>query len=245
MKPILFLTVLTVTSVANAQGTFRNLDFELANVPFVPNGQDGGFVSSIDGLPGWTVYYGGNPDTTIFHNSITLGAAEVGIFGPAWNQSDILQGTYSVFMTPSLPTGAVSAGVGETGIIPSTARTLSFFSSPTALFQVTFGGQVIPLTRLGSGPNYVIQGGDISQFAGQTGELRFTGGGFLDNIKFSPIAIPEPSAVSLATLAGFALLNKSLMANRRCPAPLGAKQKTGRAVHAPSLLPAAVAYLNR
>jgi hypothetical protein len=36
--------------------------------------------------------------------------------------------------------------------------------------------------------------------------------------------------------------NKSMMTNRRCPCPLVAKPKLGRAVHAPSLLLAAVAY---
>ena len=36
-----------------------------------------------------------------------------------------------------------------------------------------------------------------------------------------------------------------MMTNRRCPAPLVAKRKLGRAVHAPSLLSAAVAYLRR
>jgi len=237
-----WLAVCIAHASCQAQG-FVNLNFEFANVPFVPNGQDGGFVSSLDGLPGWTVYYGGSPDTRLFHNSITLGAAEVGIFGPAWDPSDILQGNYSVFMTPSLPTGAVSAGIGETGTIPSTARSLTFFSSATAIFQVTFGGQVIPLAKLGSGPNYIIQGADISQFAGQSGELRFTGGGFLDNIQFSSITIPEPSAVSLATLAGLALLNELLMTNRRCLSPLDLGGRLGRAVHAPPLLSAAVAYL--
>jgi hypothetical protein len=45
-------------------------------------------------------------------------------------------------------------------------------------------------------------------------------GGFLDQITFSTIAIPEPSMAALAALAGLALLNKSLMPNRRCPTPL-------------------------
>ena len=95
---------------------------------------------------------------------------------------------------------------------------------------MTFSGQVIPLTQVGSGPNYSILGGDISAFAGQNGELRFTAGsGVLDNIQFSPIAIPEPSTVSLVALAGLALLNKSMMTNRRSPLPLTAKRKLGGA----------------
>ena len=39
--------------------------------------------------------------------------------------------------------------------------------------------------------------------------------------------------------------NKSMMTNRRCPFPLVAKRKLGRAVYASSLLSAAVAYLGR
>jgi len=39
--------------------------------------------------------------------------------------------------------------------------------------------------------------------------------------------------------------NESLMTNRRSLTPLGAKRKFGCAVHAPTLLSAAVAYLCR
>jgi len=39
--------------------------------------------------------------------------------------------------------------------------------------------------------------------------------------------------------------NKSMMTNRRFPTAHGAKQNFGRAVHAPPLLPASVAYLFR
>src|ERR1039457_2245638 len=39
--------------------------------------------------------------------------------------------------------------------------------------------------------------------------------------------------------------NKSMMTNRRCPSPLLAKRKLGRAAYAPPLLSAAVAYLRR
>ena len=43
----------------------------------------------------------------------------------------------------------------------------------------------------------------------------------------------------------FISLNESLMTNRRCPTPLDLGDRLGRAVHAQSLLPAAVAYLPR
>jgi hypothetical protein len=193
-----------------AQG-FINLNFESANVPGVPNGQTGADVPISQGLPGWSAFYGGNPTTSVWHNNQTLGGAEIGILGPAWDSSQILQGSYSVILQQSFVGQPTSAAIAQTGLIPSTARSLTFFSSPTSLFQVTFAGQVIPLTQIGSGPNYIIEGGDVSQFAGQTGELRFTAGtGTLDNIQFSPIAIPEPTGTTLFGIG--ALLFGSRMA---------------------------------
>jgi hypothetical protein len=200
------LLALCVACISSRAQGFVNLNFELANVPFVPNGQTGADVPVSQGLPGWSVFYEGNPASTIYHNTLTLEGAEVGIFGPEWDSSGILQGSYSVVLKPSLAGPSTSVEIAETGLIPSTARSLTCFSSPNAIFQVTFAGQVIPLTQVGSGPNYVVQGADVSQFAGQTGQLMFTagvgGGGFLDNIQFSSNPIPEPATGALFVLGG-------------------------------------------
>ena len=202
-----FCSFLLVTYTARSQGTFRNLDFESANVPFVPSGQFGADVSISQGLPGWTAFYGSSPVNTIFHNNMTLGGAEVGILGPAWDPSGILQGSYSVLLAQSTAGQPTTAAIAQTGLIPSTARSLTFFTSGSAIFQVTFAGQVIPLAQIGSGPNYIIEGGDISQFAGQTGELRFTaGGGILDDIQFSSSPIPEPATPAFLAVGGLALV---------------------------------------
>ena len=53
----------------------------------------------------------------------------------------------------------------------------------TTPLSITFQGQQIPQYVLGSTSTYTIYGADISAFAGQTGELRFSGGGFLDNVQ--------------------------------------------------------------
>jgi hypothetical protein len=63
-----------------------------------------------------------------------------------------------------------------------------------------FVGQLIPLVQIGAGANYIMLGGDVSQFAGRTGELRFTGGGVLDGIRLSDQAIPEPSVACLPAI---------------------------------------------
>lgn len=195
---MLFLGVLGFGYSAAGQGTFRNLDFESANVPFVPAGQFGADVPTSQGIPGWVAYYGSFQSSTIQHNNLSLGGAEVAILGPAWSSSDILQGFYSVLLAQSTAGAPTTAAIGQTGTIPATARTLAFYTSPLESLVVTFSGQVIPLVQLGSGPNYKILGGDISSFAGHTGELRFTAGaGSLDNIQFSSIAIPEPNRVAL------------------------------------------------
>ena len=50
--------------------------------------------------------------------------------------------------------------------------------------------------------------GNISMFAGQTGELRLgSDGGVVDNIQFSLEPIPEPSAFALFVLGSLLFLN--------------------------------------
>ena len=66
--------------------------------------------------------------------------------------------------------------------------------------------------QVGSDGNFKTYGADISSFAGQITEIRFTAhtlgwpsvspytGFFLDDIRFSDVSIPEPSASSLIAL---------------------------------------------
>jgi len=190
---------------AQSQGTFQNLDFERANVPLVPTNQFGAAVATTDGLPGWTAYFGSSQATTIGHNDTTFGGAGVSIEGPDWPSSQILQGNYSVLIASSSAGPLNTAAIAQTGQIPQTAKTLVFWWAPLSSIEPSFNGQAIALTQVGAGSNYRIMMGDVSPFAGQTGELRFTssvnGGGFLDNIQFSSQPIPEPSVLGLSLLA--------------------------------------------
>ena len=80
---------------------------------------------------------------------------------------------------------------------------------PFGGFLLSFGGQNIPLVKLGSSGNNVIMAGNISMFAGQTGELRLgSDGGVLDNIQFSLELIPEPSAFALFALGALLFLTR-------------------------------------
>lgn len=77
------------------------------------------------------------------------------------------------------------------------------------IINVTFGGQPITLYDLGpASSGYRAIAGDISQYAGQTAELRFTAPNdvrdTLDFIQFSITPVPEPSTWALLTLGSAA-----------------------------------------
>lgn len=72
--------------------------------------------------------------------------------------------------------------------------------------EVLVGNQVVPITAVGSGPNYTLYGANISAWAGDTEQLTFaaqevfTAGlnnWVLDDISFSPQTVPEPSPLAL------------------------------------------------
>ena len=199
MKIGWLITLILGLAASLAQGTFQNLDFESANIipdpasPFYPHA-----VSVANGLPGWTAYegtFGGD----ILYDTLALGDAAISIHDTNGDIS-IMQGNYTLFMQGSqgIPPGAVVPALGQVGTVPNNALSLRYYGQGP--FAITFAGQPVPVSAVGNGPNYTIFGGDISAYAGQTGELRFQGGGFLDNIFFSPTPIPEPGVVTLSTL---------------------------------------------
>jgi len=215
MKTILYLTALVLAFAfrALAQGTFQNLSFESANLPILLPGQSGGVVPATDAIPGWQGYLGANQTFGVFFNDVSLGAPAISIHSSSSSFTPIA-GNYSVILQPqfnpnNLP-GRDSAAVAQTGQIPAVSQSLRFYSGSGSM-QVSFAGQNIPLAQLGITGNYLILGGDISAFAGQTGELRFTvpSGPFsynipyLDSIVFSTQSIPEPSTFGLFGLGAF------------------------------------------
>jgi hypothetical protein len=206
----IFLSLL-FTHVASSQGTFRNLSFELPIPPLLPVG---GFVPATNAVPNWNVYLGSNQQNQVLYNNFFLGTAVAALEGPTNPYAPPLQGSYSLLLQagqdPATPTAyAVNASIGQIGLVPATAQSLRFRVQGEN-FGASFGDIDIPLVNLGSGPNYQIYGGDISAFAGLTGQLRLSALSlpnapfnwvYLDAIQFSDLPIPEPGFWSFALLS--------------------------------------------
>ena len=171
----------------DAQGTFLNLNFESPILPLtspVP-----GLVPATNALPGWTVYLSGNPTDFVFYPEVPIGSPSIALVNSQTQFYPSIQGNYSVFFR--------GAGLGQTGQIPNNVAALLFLRDPSAFFLASFGGQNIPLVQFGTSGNNIIMAGNISMFAGQTGELLFSGGGLFDAIQFSSTPSPEPGKISL------------------------------------------------
>jgi hypothetical protein len=178
-----------------AQGTFQNLNFESPLLPLVPDGA--GMVPITNAMPGWAGYtYSTSPDSRVVYNDISIGSASIDFLGPGSGYQPF-EGNYFVLVQRSFDLSTIPA-IAQLDTVPSSAESLRFWAYGT--FSVSFGGQQIPVSALASTSAYTIYGGDISSFAGQTDWLRFQGGGFLDNIQFSNLAIPEPAVFTLLTL---------------------------------------------
>lgn len=190
---------LVANAPAYAQGSFVNLDFEMAIQPLVP---DANFeVPIATALPAWQGYIGSFPVDRVVYNTVTIGAAAVSLQGPGSSFAPF-HGDYSVVLQASFPDGAISPSIAQVGQMPLTARSLIFYTYNVTI-QVCFGGQGLTSYDLGpadTSPAYRKIGIDVSSLAGQTAELRFSAirsGGNLDYIRFSSQPIPEPNAAAL------------------------------------------------
>jgi len=193
--------MLATQDAASGQGLFKNLDFEHPNVPLVPDAEFQVPIS--DAIPGWAGYVGGSLVDRVAYNTVSLGAAEISLQGQG-SLFQPLQGNYSVGLQSVFGGGPTTAAITQTGLVPLGSRSLLFVTGPADKLEAAFAGQVIPTIQLGAGLNYILLGGDITRFAGETGELRFTsppsGGGLLDEIQFSTQAVPEPGAAWLSAV---------------------------------------------
>lgn len=214
-KIILLITLAGGLTSAGAQG-FANLDFQSANIP--NSTSSGSFVSITDAIPGWTGYLGTDQQTPVLYNALAIGAANLAILGTNYNYPGLLipGNPYTVVLQAGYD-GApenVSASIAQTALIPTTAESILFTASfPYAAgWQVTIDGQVVPVSQVGTvSSNYGIYVGDVSVFAGQIEELKFTALSdgvptvnlYLGSISFSSTAVPEPSELALGALGAF------------------------------------------
>lgn len=205
------------------------MGFESANVPTLPSGQYGGLVSSLSAIPSWTAFYGTNQTSQIKHNNFNLGDVNISIIGPSFTFFPILQGGYSVLLQSGLvnATTQTPAAIAQTGSIPASTLSLRFLakhiSGDPLQLKISIGGQVVPFVSLATTATYDFYGADISQFAGQTRELKISSLPteanhynyfVIDSISFSDQQIPEPNALSLLTLGVLLLSHRTRLARR-------------------------------
>ncbi len=199
---------------------------ELNLQPLVPLTNDSPFYSFSLALPGWNGFSGTNQLNGALSDTIALDATVIGIFDrnttPSYNGSAVIQGNYTAFLEAALsyrlpPAGPANATLSQTGLVPIGTKSLSFLAEAYGPFQVSLGG--VALNLISSpvpGQAYNLFQADISAFAGQTNELDFTVFAqnpynnspnvlLLDDIQFSPQAIPEPTALGLIMMAATGL----------------------------------------
>jgi hypothetical protein len=185
-----------------AQGTFVNLGFESAIIP--GGATTGSLIPVGNAIPGW-VAQGAAVGGGLFPplDNLTYlrsGATPPANAGKIYIQSgSAIEGDSMVWLTAGNPNGIYTAYLAQTATLPADAASIIFQTAsylniplndpPDGLYRfggiyVTFNGQSIPiinqLEASGSGgprPDTGAFYGDISQFAGQTGELRFGYGG--------------------------------------------------------------------
>jgi hypothetical protein len=213
---------------AHAQDAFHNLNFEQATVTASGPEPYPNFVPIGSALPGWTAYLGTQQITQVGYNSPTLSVATVCLIGTTWNTSDvqdygfgIIDGNYSVDLetgiTPLNPTTSyINASIEQNGTVPSTTASLQFKEAGfgPGPVSVSFDGNALVPVALSSGVSadglpYTLFGVNISAWAGHAGELEFSTSSTvdyayaeLDDITFSPMAVPEPSMVALSAIGG-------------------------------------------
>jgi hypothetical protein len=201
---IVAIAGLFATQRVHPQGAFVNLDFEQAIAPL-----DGHQAPIARALPGWTGYVGGGLASMVWYDDRPIDAAGISLVDRLAPQQPLqpLEGDYSAWLmgSTSLWPQQQAAAIAQIGQIPADSKSIRFLFSTAYLPEVTFAGQSIPLVELDANTSYITLGGDVSLFAGDTGELRFTvlpghGGGLFDNIQFSPVAIPEPTTLVLSLL---------------------------------------------
>ncbi len=203
---IILAWLLAGTLLGHSQGAFINLNFEEGYLP----PETTGFEPVAIALPGWTVLWGTNVETQISRNGYGPGAQSFVSINETrvW---PIFADRYYLSFTRD-GRDLISTAIYQTGVVPTGTMSLQFLTALVWFpgdMEVSVSGTSLPLQVLNSTPTSALIGADLSAYAGQTVELRFTslpyqeGRGintYLDKIEFSTQPVPEPSVVALFIL---------------------------------------------
>jgi hypothetical protein len=202
--------------IVQAQGAaFRNLNFESATLVPIPNDLYNR-VYFDSAFPGWTGYIGDLGENRVLTNSMFLCCSSIAVWT---DRAPVIEGDFSIALqgsrrlVPGQQGEPADASIAQTGLVPIDAQSLlfraQFYGGP---LEVELGGQPLSLVPVLTTPNYVLFGADVTPWAGQESELRFTAVGhanpledsliFLDSIEFSTTPIPEPSTFALLAMGG-------------------------------------------
>ncbi len=191
----LWLLAFGICVGGHAQETFVNLNFESAKLTGYPPGST---VPATNAFPGWSVNA-----QYILYDDFSLSGESISIVDTNSSYAGYtVQGKYYAFFEAgNSPSGTQTISLGQTGTIPVGTQSVTFWGNIGGL-QITFAGQPLAFSEIGSTANYNIYGANISQFAGDTGQLLFSlpayaGFATLDNIQFSVNSIPEPGTCAL------------------------------------------------
>lgn len=216
---------------------FRNLGFDEANTNTAtlftqPFGQGlTGYGPIGDLLPGWRLYQGTNPVTTVGYNAVSFVWVDgyvtlfsKGEYPQAMFEVDGIYGLQIVGKLLNQP----EFSLAQSGLIPADAKVLYYRYRFSTLLVELNGQPLQTINGYGNGLSVpysvepTVAGFDVSQFAGQTAEIKFTTQGglsapvtCLDTVWF---AVPEPWAEALFTTAALpALLVRWWFRNGRSP----------------------------
>ena len=218
MKTYLILAAaLAIANISAGQTTFQNLDFEAADVSGV---QPGGAIATSLAFPDWQALYNTTPFSQVSYDGISIGAQQISIvdnYSPYGLTA--IQGNYSAdLFAATFPGNSYSVTLSQTALVPLGTQSveLDVNQEPSSSFLVTLGGAQVNMVPVQAFANFTLWGGNVSSFAGQNETLNITelppaNQQFspslleLDNITFSPNAVPEPDTLALALTGGAVL----------------------------------------